>query len=187
MDRLFETAEPHVQRMLQQNFETPVCTVVVDSDGKELKRTISANPLAALTVGKGSVANARIFRAPFPSDEKKWQAPCEIPIGVGQCVKGDLLYEVRDESPVSIKNPANATYVVVAGELTGAGKVGSSEVQNAKHRVKGFQFYDKRLKDWISGEFSIRTSSEILESGFKFPLSGTMIIRMKMLSAEKFP
>jgi hypothetical protein len=144
-----EDAAPQLREMLEDSFDKPLCTIVVDKDGKELKRAVTAGPGAKALIDNGMIANARLFHVPFPAGADKWQWSNEVSMGNGGFARGNLTYEKT--KPADKNDPL--VKVQVAGELTNEEfqAAGGVRIKNAKYQTSGEQSCDRAEKDWSTG------------------------------------
>lgn len=187
MDTTFENANPQLRQVLQDCFRTPMCRVLVDNDGRELERTITAGPAARPVVETGIIANARLFHGPFPAAQNTWQAAGEMAMGNGGYARGNLTYETLGTPAAPGDESANLVEVKVSGTLTGDVKLDVSEIKNAVYKVEGTQVYSKRLREWVSGALVVRLSFETHALGKKVTNTGTVQLAMKLVSSQELP
>lgn len=187
MDETYDNASPELKQVLQDCFRTPMCKVVVDDEGGELKRTITAGPAAQTVVNTGIISNARFFHAPFRHGKTTWEAPGEMAMGNGEYARGNLAYETTDQPVTSGDEPSNLVEVKVSGTLTGDTKRDVGDVKNVVYRVEGIEVYNKRLREWISGALTVRIAFDTHAMGQRVANSGTIRLAMKLVSAEELP
>jgi hypothetical protein len=174
-DYTAENGDERQKAMLHDSFAAPLVKYVVDDAGKETKRTEIAGPGAEF-LKKPMIANTRFFHAPFYAGKSKWDADVEIG-GSSGVVSGVFTYT---RLPAKTKDPAIT--VSVAGDL-------QVEVQKnpfgqvvTKRSVSGEQVYSPELREWISGEWTIKMAIEMESSGKKTGSgSGAVIAKMRML------
>jgi hypothetical protein len=88
-----ENAPDRLKKMLQESFGTPLCTLQVDEQGREVKRNVIAGEGAKDLMDNGMVANALLFHPPFLRGVNEWSADAEVSMGNGGYAKGKLSYK----------------------------------------------------------------------------------------------
>lgn len=179
----FEDAGEELKKMLRDSFGVPVCKLVTDKSGKEVKRTIVAGPGAKTLIENGMIANALLFHTMFPQDKNEWQASNEVSMGNGGYARGKLTYLKQADGK------AGQTIVKVSGILSNdAFKQPGTRltIKNARYVVSGNQTYDLALREWIAGKLSFEVSF-LMESNDR-PLGsaeGMMHVVLEMLPSGK--
>jgi len=186
-DASLDNAEPPVREMLLASFDSPLCKITLDENGREVAREVTAAPAAKMVLDDGIIANARLFHGPFPAGKKTWQAPAQISMGGGRFADGTLSYTLIDRSTSSSVAPQDRIPVHVAGELVGGAANGPAGQDRVTYRLDGTQIYDRTLGRWISGEFDVSMTSEIGAEGQKITAAGTTKIEMAMVPAASKP
>ena len=179
----FEDAGEELKNMLRDSFGVPICKLVIDKTGKEIKRTMVAGPGAKTLIENGLIANALLFHAMFPQDKNQWQDFREISMGNNGYAGGKLTYLKQ------AGGKADQTIVKVSGILLNdAFKQPGTRltVKNARYVVSGNQTYDVVLREWIAGKLSIEVSF-LMETNNR-PLGsakGTILVDLEMLPTGK--
>jgi hypothetical protein len=175
-------APPELKKMLEDSFGAPICQLVLEKNGKEIKRTVVAGPGAKSLVDNGQIANARFFHALYATGDTKWESPNEISMGNGGYAKGKLTYE-------KIKGAkAGQTKVKVSGRLTADSVTlpgNPLTIKDAKYDVTGDQTYDAAVGDWVAGDLVIQVFYA-MEAGGKAvgTAKGTMKVKLELLPAK---
>ncbi|UCH93498.1 MAG: hypothetical protein JSV88_24945 [Candidatus Aminicenantes bacterium] len=178
-----EDAAEDLKNMLQDSFGVPVCKLVVDKSGKEIKRTIVAGPGAKTLIENGMIANALLFHTRFPENQHEWQASSEVSMGNGGYARGKLTYLKQTNGK------AGQTIVKVSGILLNDDfrQPGTKlTIKAARYVVSGNQTYDLALREWISGKLSFEVSF-LMESNDK-PLGsaeGMILVILETLPSRK--
>jgi hypothetical protein len=175
LDESYEKAEPQVKAMLDQCFETVLCQIEYDEDGRELRRVKTAGPSAGALLNHGFIANVCLSRAPVPKQKKSWDAPAEIPTDDINVAKGILFYDAT-ESPKDAEK--DVLCVKVSGHLDGARKGNDGTLESLHYTLDGFEVYDRRLRDWIAGNLKIDLSKKV---GDDQRPSGKISVRSRIL------
>ncbi len=183
VDATQDTAEEPLAAMLQASFDTPLCTMILDDDGREVARQTTVDPGAKMVLDEGVIANTRLFHGPFPAEKKTWQAPAEISMGGGRLAKGTLEYTVLDRPPADRVTPPEQVAVRVTGQLAGGDDEGPAGRDLVTYRFDGTQVYDRKQGCWISGKFDVGVRSEVSSGNDKIVADGTTRIEMSLVSA----
>jgi hypothetical protein len=179
-DQTADTADEKLKTMLRDSFGPPLVKFALDDSGKEIKRTEVAGPGAKAVLNREIVAYSRCFHAPFYKDKAKWDADVEMGGGNGGTVlSGVLTYERLPEK----KNDRGIAFRVT-GDL-------QPDVQRTvvgqlvtRRSLTGQQIYSPELREWISGEWTIKMTME-MEGGKRFGSgSGTVIAKMRMITEK---
>jgi hypothetical protein len=179
----FEDAAEELKNRLRDSFGVPVCKLVVDKSGKEIKRTIVAGPGAKTLIENGMIANALLFHTMFPENQYQWQASSEVSMGNGCYARGKLTYLKQ------ANGKAGQTVVKVSGILLNDSfkKPGTRlTIKKVRYVVNGNQTYDLALREWISGKLSFKVSF-LMESNDK-PLGsaeGMLLVVLETLPSRK--
>jgi hypothetical protein len=144
----YDKAPPALRKIMEE-YDRPVATIELDSEGSETGRTLKVDS-KSLFVVNGTIDITRIFHVRFPEGKDRWEAPAKLPMGTGQYARGTLKYQ---------KLPSNTAggpvRVKVSGELGLAGKMGGGEVKDGTFTVSGEQVYDPAGRGWSSGVLDI--------------------------------
>lgn len=148
------------KQKLQDTFGPILCTLQVDEQGREIKRTVIAGPGAKDSLDNGLIANTLLFHPPFLNGDSPWSAPQEISMGQGRYAQGKLTYQKQ------------------AGGLTTTCKVsgilrnddddrwgGLVTIRNARYVVNGEQMFNPQLKEWVYGRLEMDVSYQVLVGG----------------------
>ena len=170
----FDAAPAELQLMLKDTFDVPMCTLEVDENGRELKRTITAPPGAQAMVDNGVLVNAILFHAPFMRDEQKWEADAEVSMGNGGFAKGPLTYE-------KIPGGEGGQKVKVTGVLTNdAFTAAGVTIKDAKYNVDGEQTYNPDVREYVAGTLNMDVSFTLeLPGNIVSNAKGTMVVKLK--------
>jgi len=178
---MFDAAPEELKAMLRDSFDTPICRIQVDAKRKELKRTVVAGPGAKDLTDQGMIANALFFHPPF-QDKAEFTAANEISMGNGGFAKGNLTYK-------KVPGGKGGQAFKVSGTLgndsfTPAGS--PLTIKKAKYVVTGEQVYDPKLREWISGKLSIKTSFDMTSNDAVFATAaGTMELTFRRVEEEE--
>jgi hypothetical protein len=175
-------APPQLKEMLQDSFETPLATIQVDRNGKELKRTITAKPGAKVMIEGGMITNARMFHPPFYEDMDRWQAPGEVDTGDNKNARGDLTY-----TKVRPGDRGDQVRVKVSGTLTNKEVTDANGIvfKNLKYETEGEQIYDRKKKEWVGGTLKFKVTWDVERDGRKLgQTTGTMEATMKYVGGD---
>jgi len=187
MSEKFENADPQLKQVLRECFRGPLCRMVVDEQGRELERTITAGPAAQSVVNTGIVTNTRLFHGPFPGGREKWESPGEMATGDGGHARGEMAYETTGKLITEGDEPSMLVEVKVSGTLTGEAVQPGSPVTNAVYQLDGTQIYNRRLKEWISGVLTVGVSFDMHSDGQDVANSGTIRLAMELVDSQPLP
>jgi hypothetical protein len=176
-DETADTADERIRTMLSDSFGAPLIKFVFDDVGKEIRRTRVAGPGAQGIIKQEMIANTRCFHAPFYADKSKWEADVQIG-GSSGIVAGIFTY-----AKAPAKKNDRGVVVKVGGDL-------QPEVQTTpvgqivtKRSVAGEQVYSPEMREWISGEWTIKISVEMDGGGKRVGGgSGTVVAKMRMIA-----
>ncbi len=177
-----EDAPDELKKMLQDSFGVPVCKLLLDEHGKELKRTVVARPGAKFLIEGGQIANGRLFHPPFLPDRDKWQETREVSMGGPNVyARGVLTYEKK-------ATKTGRTTVKVSGTLTNdrAKPEGLPfAYKNARYEVSGEQTYDAARQEWVAGNLLFQLSFQVETEGRPVKtVKGTMRLKLELLPAS---
>jgi hypothetical protein len=176
-------------KVLTDAYGSPLCTITIDENGREVKRVETSNPGADNMKQNGFIANMRMFHAPFVAAEKSWKAPGVFSMGNGGYARGELEYSKVGEPEDSPDGPR--VKVKVSGILTCAEHKPPNNpltTKNARYEVEGTQIYAVKIRDWESGELNIKISAKLnANEGAEVngEMNGTMKARLERLPAGK--
>jgi hypothetical protein len=178
----FDKAPPELQKQLQDSFGAPVCKIVVDEEGKEVKRQVVAGPGAKPLVDNGMIANALLFHPPFPAGRDEWQADTELSMGNGGYARGKLTYR-------KVPGGKGGQAVKVSGTLTNDAfpQPGTPLViKAARYVVQGEQTYDPAQQEWVAGKLTIDVSFEMTANNQPLgSTKGTMGVTFERLAGNR--
>lgn len=153
-----QTAPDRLKAMLQESFGLPICTLELDAQGKEIKRSVVAGAGAKNIVDNGVIANSLLFHPPFFPEKNEWSTETELSMGQGGYAKGKLSY-------TNLAGGQPLQTCKVAGTLTSDRfKRPNSPitVSKARYLVTGEQQFDPVLKEWVSGRLMIDVSNQLM-------------------------
>lgn len=188
----FQSASPQLKRVLEDCFRNPLCRMVVDRQGQEVQRTITAGPAAESVVNTGIITNTRLFHAPFPGGRQRWEAPGEMATGDGGYARGSVTYQTTGRPVAGGDEPSKLVEVKVSGTLASQqdsqkDSVDGNPVRNAVYHLEGTQVYNRRLKEWISGDLTVQVSFDAVSDGEKVSNSGTIRLAMELVDSQQLP
>lgn len=178
-DQKYDDAPEKLREMLRDTFDAPVCTLEVDADGREVKRTVSVKPGARQALDAGMIANTTLFHPRYAADKDEWTADGAVSAGQGEAA-GKLTY-------TKINGDKAGQAVKVAGTLKADGlTVKGGTIKEGKYTVTGTQTYDPKIQEWIAGELNIDLSL-IVDPGNKQLATGKgkMKLTFEMLPEKK--
>ena len=181
----FENASEEQKRMLRNSFGVPVCKLLTDQRGKEIKRTLIAGPGAKGLIDDTIIANAVLLHPMFPGTQDQWQADSIVSMGSGGFARGKLTYRKQ------AKGSAGQTRVnvSVSGTVTNDDfkRPGTSLTLKAvRYVVTGNQTYDTALREWVSGQLSFDISFQIEYNNMPMgSAKGKMQIVLEMLPLKQ--
>jgi hypothetical protein len=146
----FEQAPAELKALLRDSFGTPLFTMQVDAQGKEVSRKVTAGPGAKDLLDNGMIANGLLFHPSMPAGQAEWQSDTEMSMGNGGYAKGKLTYKKVEGRPGEVFS--------VTGTLTNDNfpRPGTPVVvKNARYVVNGEQTYDAAQKEWASGKLNL--------------------------------
>jgi hypothetical protein len=82
-----------LRKFLQATFGQPLCKLQRDANGKEVKRTVVAQPEAKGIIENGMIANGLLFHPPYYPGKSEWESEREVGMGNGGFAKGKLHYK----------------------------------------------------------------------------------------------
>ncbi len=82
----YDQAPPGLRRLME-DYDRPVATIEVDSEGSETGRALKIDA-KSLFITNGTIDIARIFHVRFPGDKDRWEAPAKLPMGGGRYARG---------------------------------------------------------------------------------------------------
>jgi len=168
---------PSALRTVMEEFDRPVATIALDSEGGETGRSLKIDKTSLLIV-HGMIDNTRIFHVRFPQGKDRWEAPAKIPMGFGQYARGTLTYQKVDSTAA-----AGPVRVKVSGELRLTGKMGGGEIKDGKFTVSGEQVYDPAGRECASGALAIVLKYDIeVNAKPAGSTSGTMKVTLQRLA-----
>jgi hypothetical protein len=152
-----DNAPDQLKKILQESFGAPLCTLQIDEQGKEIKRTVVAGEGAKNLVDNGMIANALLFHPPFLRNSNDWSAETAMSMGHGGYARGSLNYKKQagEQSRQTCK---------VSGTLTNERfKQPETPVttRNSRYVVTGNETFDPVLKEWISGKLTMEFSNQM--------------------------
>jgi hypothetical protein len=169
-----EEAPDQLKKLLSNLFGTPVCELEVDAAGKELKRTILAEPGAAQIIEQGGmIANTLLFHPWYSTDTNEWQARMEIGTGQGGVAGGNVTY-------TKVTSGKGVQAVKVSGTLT---TDGAKVPTGLKYVVSGEQTYDISLGEWVAGKLTMDVTIDSPERAAKG--QGQMLCTLEMLPLKQ--
>jgi hypothetical protein len=175
-----DAAPEKLKTMLNDSFGPPLVNFVLDEAGKETKRTQVAGPGAEGVLNKEVIANTRCFHAPFYADKPAWEADVEIGGGSG----GNVVSGVFTYTKVPAKKNDRGIVVKVVGNLQPEVRKTVAGQMVSKRTLVGEQIYSPELREWISGEWTIKMTTDIEGGGRKIGSgTGTVIAKMRMIEA----
>lgn len=150
-------AGPSVRRILE-SFDTTAMTVLLDSSGKERKRTPKiTGPMAAPVLGSLDLLLA--LHPQFPADADRWGIPVKIALEQGRFAEGTLTFEKLASSPSAVR-------VMVSGRLKPvANGSANGESRTGTYAISGEQVYDPQAREWRSAQWSMEMAFDILQNG----------------------
>ncbi len=157
-------AAPELKTMLQDSFDTPLCTYKVDKNNKELDLKLSDKAGAANFLQNGQVENARLFHVQFPGDADGWESESRMSMGNGNFATGKLKYVIAKDD----KLPAHQKRVNVSGKLEPKGSQNGLDIKDGSYNVTGTQVYDTKLREWVSGDLKIKVSFKLMQNDTEF-------------------
>jgi len=181
-DISFDDASAQLKQLMTDSFESPLCTIVVDKEGRELKRTITAGKGARLHLENGSIVNARLFHAPFPADKGQWEAPSEISLGNGGYVRGNLNYAISKAATNKESSDGDLVAVKVTGTLTNKEfkAPNGAIIKNALYEVAGKQHFRPAWREWHSGKLHFDISYDLFSADQMIgSASGTLVVTLQ--------
>ena len=185
-------ANERLREMLRDSFGSMLCKIQVDDDGREVNRTIVARPGAKSLVDNGSIDSMRFFHSVFFGDKERWKSSRQVGVGNGALVKGDLSFEKVLSQKRENGKEASQVQVKVSGVLKNDGFKTPDAPVNLKStallRIKKEQVFDRKLKEWVSGELVGRLSMEFYEGDKKVGTgAGTMLIKLELRTDDATP
>ncbi len=175
----FEEAPEELQTLLRDTFETPLCKIEVDANGKELKRTILAKPGAKIAIDTGMIANATFFHPPYFADKEQWETESSVSAGQGLATGTVTLKKVaggREGQTVQ------ATGILHADNVKAEG---GGVIKDAKYNLKGALLYDTQRKEWTSGTADVDVTFQLVTGDQTVDAKGTMKLKFEALPDKK--
>lgn len=177
-----ETAPSKLKDLLQASFDTPLCGLVMDETGKEIKRNIVAGPNAELVLKNGTISNACLFHPPFHPSKKEWSTEANMTLGNDGYVRGKLSYKKAPDE--------NAKQVVtLSGVLANDGFLQPGTnilLKNVRYVVKGKQTFDTAQQEWTDGEQIVDVTYQIHAADMPIGSAvGKISLAFKHLPAKK--
>jgi hypothetical protein len=175
---VYDQAAPLLRKIMEE-YDRPVATIEVDSEGSETGRTFKIDA-KSLFVAHGTIDITQIFHGRFPRDKDRWEAPVKLPVGNGQYARGSLKYQrtlsTTAGGPVRVK---------VSGELQLTGNLVEVEYQNGRMTISGEQAYDPSLWEWTSGDLDIALNYNLVVNGkIVSSASGTMKATLRRVASS---
>ncbi|MCS6864937.1 MAG: hypothetical protein RMJ56_06100 [Gemmataceae bacterium] len=175
----FDEAPEQLQTMLRDTFESPLCKIEVDANGKEIKRTILAKPGAKVAIDTGMIANATFFHPPYLADQDEWQTESSVSAGQGLATGTVTLKKVpggQGGQAVQAKGLLKADNVKADNGGT---------IKDAKYNLQGTLLYDTNRKEWTAGTVDIDVTFQVVTGNQTVDAKGTMKLKFEALPAKK--
>ena len=168
-------APAQLKQLLTDSFDTPLCNIELDADGKEVKRTVVAGPGATTLIDSGMIANARMFHPRYAADQDEWQAEVEVSSGNGLAT-GQVTYK-------KIPGGKGGQAVKVSGTLTADGVKGAGgmTINEGTYRVAGEQTYDPERKEWVKGNLTMDVAFKMTQGINKGTAKGVMDVTFSLV------
>jgi hypothetical protein len=177
----YADAPQKLKAQMEATFGSAVCKLLVDEDGKELKRTVLARKEAQSLIANGAITNAVLFHPPHPSGKKRWEVDGEFTMGNGAYAKGILTYRKRAETGAREQYEVKGT--LTKDKVKGPGTLAT---KNVRYLVSGTNTYDTAVHEWVAGRLTADVSFEIVD-GDKVMVNskGTLVVTFKMVPPAK--
>jgi hypothetical protein len=179
LDIPFKEAPEELQTLLRDTFETPLCTIEVDANGKELQRTILAKPGAKIAIDSGMIANATFFHPPYFADKDQWESERSVSAGQGLATGIVTLKKVKGGQN---GQAVQATGLLQADNVKAEG---GGTIKDAKYNLKGTLLYDTHRKEWTSGTVDVDVAFQLISGDQTVDAKGTMKLKFEALTGKK--
>jgi hypothetical protein len=168
-------APAQLKQLLTDSFDTPICKLELDADGKEVKRTVVAGPGAATLIDSGMIANARMFHPRYAANADEWEDTLEVSSNNGVAT-GKATY-------TKVPGGKGRQVVKVSGTLTADGVkgVGGVMIDEAKYTVTGEQTYDPERKEWVKGNMTMDVAFKMTQGVNKGTAKGVMEVTFALV------
>lgn len=170
-----EKAPVELKQMLKDSYDNVLYSYNADQDGKASEGKLHAKAGAQKLVDDGQVQNALVFHAPFPKDQNRWEAPVKIGMGEGGFAAGTLSYEKAKISDRYVE-------VIVTGKAEA--KLDKPYTRVATYEIKGKQYYDTEVKEYVSGRLDMEVKSLTINDGVKTTGEGTTVWTLQPRKVE---
>ena len=151
----FDQAPAEIQTILKDSFATPLLTLEVDAQGKELSRKVTAGKGAEALLHNGLLTYCLFFHPPNPPEAPEWKNASEMNVGGGNLAKGDLTYKRIDENP----NAYGVSGILLNEKFAKPGN--PVVIKNTRYVGVGEQLFDPEKKAWAGGNFKFNFVFEL--------------------------
>lgn len=163
-------------------FEAPLWKLETDPDGRVTRREFLPEDPVVARLAKGMLSNVRLFHPPFPAAADRWEADNEVLVETDKVARGKLAYAKR--KPVA--GDGRVT-VRASGALEYRGDAGADAftTMTVRYAVGGEQTYDPKLRDWVSGDLTIKVTMAFGVKGKPdLTSTGDMRVTLEMLPGK---
>jgi hypothetical protein len=176
MDVSYRDAPAHMKKLMDETFGSPVCTVLVDASGKEMRRTVVDNLGARFLSNGGMIRNALFFHPPPPS-KGEWQRDAEITVMGSMAARGTLRYDKK--RVVEGKEEYEVHGTLANKEIKGPETFAT---RNLRYVIHGTHTYDPAIREWVGAKMTADVSFEGVDGEKVMATTkGTMTLKFKLL------
>jgi hypothetical protein len=170
-----DKAPADLKQLLKDSYGNVLYSYVADEEGRAKEGKFHAGAGAQKLVDDGQIDNARVFHAPFPKELNRWEAPVKIGMGEGGFATGTLAYE---------KVKVSDRYVEVNVTGKAEAKLDKPTTRVASYEIKGKQYYDTQVKEYVGGRLDMEVKSVTVTDGVKTTGVGTTIWTLQPRKVE---